>query len=170
VSLPTFQWLPLTWDAVATFLVGIAAVYAAWKVGENQIEIQQRQTRLIENDLKIQLLEKRAACIDEMRQISDAWFRNADLSNEEWSRFLTLHDKAQLLFSPAVTKKLDEASTAIFHSKRNHSRSREYYKRSKGDKAEEFLEKAFAAENKAMEIMPTLLDELIRHTRIDARE
>jgi hypothetical protein len=85
-----------SWEAFATLVTGLVAVGAAWQVGRNQIEIQKRQIKLTENDLKVQLLEKRSACIDEMREIADAWFRQASLSNEEWARFHTMFRQAEL--------------------------------------------------------------------------
>lgn len=161
-------WSHFSWEAFATLAAGLAAVGAAWWVGRNQLEIQRRQLTLIENDLKIQLLEKRSVCVDAMRQISNAWHAQASLSDEEWARFRDLFHQAQLLYPNRVIQKLDNAVSGIFRAKLYHNRSMQYYQRSNDGKGEEFLESAFAAEDKVMKIMPDLLDELINHTRVDA--
>ncbi len=72
-----------SWEAFATLVTSVLAVGAAWHVGRNQLEIQRRQVKLTENDLKIQLLEKRTECIVAMREISDAWTANLELPDNK---------------------------------------------------------------------------------------
>jgi hypothetical protein len=158
------------WQALATFLTGILAVVAAVHVGRKQTKIQERQTRLIENDLKISLLETRTKCVSDMREIYWAWMRYAKLSQEEMHKFYKLMEQAQLMFPLAVSKKLDDLVDATFWSEQHYQRSQIYNDRGEQDLANDRLEKSFAEEDKVMKLMPELLKELVDHTRVDAWE
>ena len=103
----------LDWQAIATLVTGVLAVGAAFCVGRRQTEIQNRQTKLIENDLKIQLLEKRSVCVTSMRKIHHAWHREMTLSDEDWREFYLLSQDVLLLYPKNVTKSLDDAMSAI---------------------------------------------------------
>jgi hypothetical protein len=159
-----------SWEAFATILTGFAAVGAAWFVGSNQLEIQRRQTALTENDLKIQLLDKRSACVKSMREIHYAWLREMHLSDDDWTKFYSLSQDAILLYPKKVTQKLDKAVDGIFLAKQHYQRSQIYNDRGEQDLASEKLEKSFNEEDKVMKIMPELLDELIAYSRVDAWE
>ncbi len=159
-----------SWEAFATLTTGVLAVGVAAWVGFNQVKLQRRQTKLIENDLKIQLLEKRSKCVESMRKISSAWIAHMKLTDEEWLNFHALFREAELLFPPDVTKNLDQALSGIFWAKQHFKRSSQYYERGDTKQAEHRMDDAFAEEDKVMKIMPTLLNELIDHTRIDAWE
>jgi hypothetical protein len=163
-------WSLFSWEAFATLLTGVLAVGAASWVGWNQLQLQKRQTRLIENDLKIQLLEKRTICVNDMRDIHYAWMRNAKLSNEEMFKFHKLMEQAKLLFPARVTQKLDEAVSATFWSEQ--LRRRAYDLSHTGDKAsaDSKLEQSFAEEDKVFRLMPELLGDLVEHTRVDVWE
>jgi hypothetical protein len=162
------HWEMFSWEAFATLMTGILAVGAASWVGWNQLQLQKRQTRLIENDLKIQLLDKRIVCVEQMREISDSWSRNTSFSNEEWAKFYLLFRQAELLYPPRVTKKFDDTMKAIFRQKQNNNRSQQHYQKSEENEGDKYLDQAFAEEEKIMKLMPNLLDEIIDDTRIDA--
>ena len=166
----SIDWSEFSWEAFATLVTGIAAVAAAWWVARNQIEIQKRQTKLSENDLKIQLLEKRSACVDELRQISNAWNQNANLSNEERAKFLALLYKVELLYPKIVAKKIDEAISIFRKANYNHIRSNVYYNRGEIEKGDEYSKNASDFEDKFLVVLPLLIDELVKNTRIDAWE
>jgi hypothetical protein len=155
-----------SWEAFAT----LTAVIAAGWVGWNQVKIQRRQTILVENDLKIQLLDKRSACVKSMREIHYAWLREMHLSDDDWTKFYSLSQDAILLYSKKVTQKLDDAVNGVFWVKQHYQRSQIYNDRGEQDLANERLEKSFAEEDKVMKIMPELLDELITYSRVDAWE
>ncbi len=160
----------LDWQAIATLVTGVLAVGAAFCVGRKQTKILNRQTELIENDLRIQLLEKRSVCVTSMRKIHHAWHREMTLSDEEWREFYLLSQDVLLLYPKNVTKSLDDAMSAIFWAKQHYKRSEQYGEQGKVKEADERLEAAFAEEDKIMKIMPKLLDELIEYTRVDAWE
>jgi hypothetical protein len=151
-------------------MTGILAVGAASWVGWNQLQLQKRQTRLIENDLKIQLLEKRSACVKSMREIHYAWGREMHLSDDDWTKFYSLSQDAILLYPKKVTQKLDKAVDGIFWAKQHYRRSQILNDRGEQNLATEKLEKSSAEEDKVMKIMPEILDELIANTRVDAWE
>lgn len=163
-------WSQFSWEAFATLVVGLAAVVAAWWVGQNQIKIQRRQLRLIENDLKIQLLEKRISCVNDMRELHFAYQQHAKLNPEEMFRFHKLLEQAQLLYPANVSNKMRAAVDAAFWAQRHLRRSFDIRQAGDSAKADEKLELAFAEEDKAWHLLPELLDDLIDHTRVDAWE
>ncbi len=160
----------LDWQAIATFATGVLAVGAASWVGWNQLQLQKRQTQLIENDLKIQLLGKRSACVSSMRKIYYAWNQRIRLSDDEWKEFYALSQDVILLYPKELTQKLDDAMSGIFWAKQQHERSHLYHQRGNPKKADELREAADAEEDKVMDIMPGLLPELIKYTRVDFGE
>ncbi|WP_397604035.1 hypothetical protein [Sphingorhabdus sp.] len=92
----SLEWAcELDWQAIATFVTGVLAVGAAFCVGRKQTKILDRQTELIENDLKIQLLEKRSTCVNSMRKIHFA-SKRGKLSDAEWREFYNLSLEATL--------------------------------------------------------------------------
>jgi hypothetical protein len=163
-------WSAFSWEAFATLTTGVFAVVAASWVGYNQVKIQKRQTQLIENELKIQLLEKRSICVTSMRKIHHAWHREMRLSDEERRELYNLSEDALLLYPTKVSKSLDEAVSAIFRAKHHYDRSERYRTEGKTKEADQDLDAAFAEEDKIMKIMPNLLVELIEYTRVDAWE
>ena len=158
------------WQAIATFVTGGLAVGAAVYVGRKQTEIQRRQTILIENDLKIQLLDKRSACVSSMRKIFYAWEQKIRLSEDEWKVFYALSQDVILLYPKELTQKLDDAMSGIFWANQKYEQARLEHNRGNPEKAKERREAAFAEEDKVMKIMPDLLPELIDYTRVDAWE
>jgi hypothetical protein len=160
----------LDWQAIATFVTGFLAVGAAVYVARKQTDIQQRQTRLAENDLKVQLLEKRSACVKSMREIHYAWLREMHLSDDDWKKFYSLSQEVVLLYPKNVAQKLDDAMSGIFWAKQHDTRSQIYHEWGEPDLANVRLEQSFAEEDKVMKIMPDLLEELIEYTRVDAWE
>jgi hypothetical protein len=163
----SIAWSAFSWEAFATLTTGVVAVAAAWWVGYNQVKLQKRHTTLIENDLKIQLLEKRSACVNSMRDILYAWQRNSRLSEEEWRTFYRLSQDAVLLYPKQMNNKLDQAVDGVFRAKHYYSRSQIY--RENGDQSlvKENLQKSFDEEDKLMKIMPELLTEMIEYSRVD---
>ncbi len=164
-------------SAIATLVTGVLAVGAAWYVGRNQLEIQRRQTEiqlrqiaLSENDLKIQLLDKRSACVNAMREIHFAWNRDRHLSDEDWKKFYSLSQDAVLLYPTNLARKLDSAANAVFWAKHHYGRYQFHNDRGNQGQADEKRKQAYAEEDKAMIIMPKLLDELIEYTRVSAWE
>jgi hypothetical protein len=153
-----------SWEAFAT----LSAVIAAGWVGWNQVKIQRRQTILVENDLKIQLLDKRSACVKSMRELHNACDNDTHLSDENRRKFYRLSQDVVLLYPKDICKKLDSAVASISSAKVYYQRSQHY--NNIGDKilAEKKLEQAYAEEDKVIQIMPDLLDELIEYSRVDA--
>lgn len=157
-----------SWEAFSTLMTGIAAVCAAAWVGWNQLQLQKRQTQLIEDDLKIQLLERRAACVSDMREIYWAYMRNAKFSEDEMFKFHKLLEQAELLFPPKVSSKLDEAIKAAFWSERHYRRALDLQNTGENAKADEKLELHFSLDDKVFQLLPELLHDLVLHTRVDA--
>ena len=152
----------IDWQAIATAVTGVLAVGAAFFVGRKQI-------KLIENDLKIQLLEKRSTCVNSMRKIHFA-SKRGKLSHDEWRDFYNLSLEAKLLYPEKITKLLDEAVSVTFDVTDYRRKSEQSRIDGNTKSAERRSQIADEAENKAMKIMPKLLDELIEYTRVDAWE
>ena len=152
----------LDWQAIATLVTGVLAVGAAFCVGRKQI-------KLIENDQKIQLLEKRSTCVNSMRKIHFASERGK-LSHDEWRDFYNLSLEATLLYPKDITRLLDEAVSVTFDATEYRRRSEQSRIDGNTKDAERRSQIADKAEDKAMKIMPSLLDKLIEYTRVDAWE
>lgn len=171
----TIYWSAFSWEAFAALATGIMAVIAATYIGkrqlilqENQLEILSRQTRLTENDLKIQLLEKRTECVIAMREIVNSWARDARLDDDQISQFLQLLRKAELLFPKNLTDKIDDAVMAAMATELFARRSQRCLDEGDEPTSQEFLEKSFEHEDKLFKIMPDLLREIVSQSRIDA--
>ena len=139
-------------------------------MGRKQTEIQRRQTALIENNLKVQLLEQRTQCVNDMREIHWGWMRNAKLSDEEKFKFHKLLEQAELLYPTKVSEKLRDAVNASFWSKHNMRRAFDLKKEGDEGRAKEKLEAAWTDDDKVFKLLPELLEDLINHTRVDAWE
>lgn len=175
------EWLPLTWEAIATMLTGALAVGAAVYVGRKhteianrqadilaeQTKISERQTKLTENDLKIQLLERRSNCVQKMREIHNAWFTNACLSTDERRDFNQLITEVELIYPKNITEKLRETHKEIFRSSWKFSTANKFIEIGNKDRGDAMLKEASNHETKTFDLMPSLVDELIEHSRVD---
>ncbi len=160
----------LDWQAIATFATGILAVCAAIYIGRKQTIIQHRQTILIENDLKVQLLERRSACVSAMRKIFYAWQANVRLEHQQWRDFYSLMDDVELLFPKEVYHDISKAVDGTLWSKRHYDLALLFHKDGKTDEAQKRVQQSQEQENRVHDVMPRLLEAMIRHTRIDAWE
>ena len=151
-------------------MTGVLAVGAASWVGWNQLQLQKRQTRLIENDLKIQLLEKRTACVRSMREIFYEWHAHVRLEHEQWRNFYNLMDEVELLFPKDVYDDIAKAVDGTLWSKLHYERALQYHGEGKTDIAQERSQKSWDEEENVSEVMPRLLNAMVRNTRIDAWE
>jgi hypothetical protein len=166
-------WTEFSWEAFAALVTGIAAVGGAiyigkrqTKIAERQTEILNRQTLLSEQELRIQLLEKRAACVAAMRELVGEWNRRSRLSKEDINKFRRLSWDAQLLYPPEIAKKIDQAFSGTFWSKHYGEQANNLAKAGQSDRAMKHLEMSFEEEDKAMEVMPDLINDLVEHTRV----
>ena len=105
-----------------------------------------------------------------MRKIYYAWDQQIRLSDDEWKEFYALSQDVILLYPKELTQKLDDAMSGIFWAKQQYERSHQYHQRGNPKKADELREAADAEEDKVMDIMPGLLPELIKYTRVDFGE
>lgn len=166
-------WTEFSWEAFAALFAGIAAVGGAiyigkrqTKIAERQTEILNRQTHLAEQELRIQLLEKRSACVAAMRELTGAWNMNARFSDDEHDKFRQLLWDAQLLYPSEVGEKIKQAVEETFWSQVLYNRAQRYHDMGKADHADKKLAESFAEEDKAMEVIPDLINDLIEHTRV----
>ncbi len=155
-----------SWEAFAT----LTAVIAAGWVGLNQVKIQRRQTILVENDLKIQLLDKRTECVKSMREIHSAWITEKQLTHQERAKFRALFQEAELLYPSNVVRKIEEVMAGVSLAEISHNLSYHYEDIGELDVADEHSDRAVAQEKALFEAMPKLIQILVTNTRVDAWE
>jgi hypothetical protein len=154
------------WQALATFVTGILAVAAAIHVGRKQTEILNRQAKIAENQIKIELFGDRVACVKKMHDLYSMWNQDGRLKNEQIREFIDLFYDVELLFPKNIYKEMDEASLYILNIERYHRRASDYTEDRNEAKRKEFLEKAWAEEDKLSPILPQLFQSLKEATRI----
>lgn len=105
-----------------------------------------------------------------MREITQSWFQNMELSDDEWRNFYNLSLDAQLLFPADLVTRLESAVDSSLLVKHHTRRSAQYREQGKHDHATEQLEKCYLEEDKLIDLMPKLLKQLIEYSRVDAWE
>ncbi|MEK6541093.1 MAG: hypothetical protein AABZ45_03120 [Pseudomonadota bacterium] len=155
------------WQASATLTTGILAVGAALWVGKKQTGIQRRQIQLAENDLKIQLLDRRFDCIERIRQIRSAYVGSSTLSVEQIVEFFEVIRLAELIFPVAAVDNLRRVSAQL--AQVEHFRRMGDAAQSRHD--ETARQQAITQENESamaiLDALPSLVDELVIAAKID---
>lgn len=159
-------WSDFSWEAFAAIFTGSIAVMGAVWVGLKQTKILAQQSFLTETNLRIQLLERRSACIEQMREVVSEWQRDARLSPESMVKFQRAFQDGELLFSRAIAAEMEEALGGLFMTAHWQRRSQYYYERGKETDGTLALEKSFAEDNKIFAIMPKLLEKLKAESRV----
>ena len=167
----TMQFAEITasipWDAVATFGAGLMAVFAAWNIGRRQNGILARQTIVAENDLKIQLFERRSACLNELRRLYYLHSTNGKLEIEDIRTFQELMFAAQVLFPIEIVSRFEETFSETHGAFQKHDRSQLYFKRGENERGEKFREEAWEHDDRVFKLLPELLEGLKAETRPD---
>lgn len=101
-----------------------------------------------------------------MRRISAAWHTHAIVPDEQWQELLALLEDAQLLYPDELVAEISKALDSSLRQKLHGNRATEYYDRGDQQRFDAQNAKSMAAEDELMEIMPSLLDKMISHTRI----
>lgn len=172
------NWSSFSWEAFATLTTGLAAVFAAWRVGHRQLALlaeqqkftveQARQARDLKfQELRITLLDRRIECIKRMREIESDFLREAKVKSERLPDLTFLIHNCILIFPGSITQDLDKILTASILSRSHFERSRHYNSIQNEPKASEFLEKGFSEEDTVMALMPKMTERLIEFTRIN---
>lgn len=167
VTLAVGEATQLPWGAMATMFAGSAAVVAAWWIGKRQTSILDRQSKIAEGDLKIQLFERRADCVSRMRILYTQYMRNGRFEPEELNELQKLMFDIQLLFPSEVVKAAEEMFDASSSSHWKGARAHYYHEAGKPDKAKQLLEESFKHDDTLFEGIPALFEELKEHTRLD---
>jgi hypothetical protein len=171
------EWLPISWEAIATFATGglavIGATVVGWRQGTISKTTRDLQKQIADDDLKIrqqslriELLDQRSKCVSAMREIVGNWNRDMSLSDDNSQKFQTLLWDAQLLFPPEVVAKIKQAVEGTFWSDVWAKRSQYYHKIGDAERGKAKLEQSYHEEDKAMAVMPDLVDMLVEHTRV----
>ena len=170
-------WTEFSWESFAALFTGIAAVGGAIYIGKRQTKIAERQTELLAqqaaSDLKLKLqtlrmklLERRADCIQKMRRISAAWYTEAFIPDEQRQEFWALLEDAQLLYPDVIVDEIRKALDSSNRERWHNKRANEYGDRGDQQRSQAQLEISLKADDELFEIMPSLLDKMISHTRI----
>lgn len=171
------NWSAFNWDSFSTLFTGLVAFGGAVFLGARQLKISRRQIdiqhRLATDDLKlrqqtlrIELLGRRSDCVRKMRNVSSAWYQNANLTHDEWMELRSVLDDAQILYPDSVVGDIDVAVRELMTERLHAKRASEYRERGDEVHAQEQISKEFAASDKVFEVMPELLGKMIAHTRI----
>jgi hypothetical protein len=162
----SIYWSDFSWEAFATIWTALVAVAGAVWVGHRQTRILEQQSKLTETNLRIQLLERRTACITTMQDVVAEWHREANLSPERFAAFQKAFNEAELLFSKKIATEMEAALGGLFWAKHWQRRSYDYHQRGKSAEAGTTLEKSFAEDDKVFRIMPGILDKLKGESRV----
>ncbi len=142
-------WSEFSWEAFSALFTGVAAVGGAiyigirqTKIAERQTEILSRQTMLAEQELRIQLLEERSACVADMRELVGKW-NITRLDDGDLDKFRQLSWKAELLYPPEIAEKIKTAFSGTFWSKRLGEKANYHAEAGQSDRASNHLEMSF---------------------------
>ena len=152
---------------MGTLITGGLAVWAAKTIGLEQAKILASQNKIAENSLKIQLLEARSKCVSEMRDVYSSYSADGALRGQDWIKFKELYQKSRLLFPKSFVQKIEQAVDSTFFAEHHLKRSRDFNERGLSNEAEKALQKAFMAEDKSNDLIPTMLSDMIEYSRID---
>jgi hypothetical protein len=180
------EWLPFSWEAFATIFTGLAAVVGAVVIGLKQSKIAQKQAdiqdaqrkdvnaareqdRLLQfQNYQVSLLDRRSEFVQKFRTVWTKFLQDGTLSDEDWRELVGIFHTAQLIYPTAIVVDLDRASTSIMRAKLHNRRADSYHQSGQETKAQEQLDKAFAADDTAVEAMQKLLDRVIDASRVIA--
>lgn len=173
----SIDWQSFTWEAFATLATGAAAVVAATLVGFRQIRLAHQQTELARRErergyhlnlatYQVSLLEARREFLRAFEEIWYEFLRDATLGHEKWGRLVRILLDAKLLFPEALAGRLDAAASSIQMHKLHRQRAQNYFEQGVEDKAQKQLTKAFEQDDKTLEALNGLFDELVRASRV----
>jgi hypothetical protein len=168
-----YELVPPDWSGVA----GLLAVLAALWVGARQIaisrELKELQNKIAADDLqirqqnlRIELLDRRSKCVASMREIVSSWSASIRLPPEDIQKFRGLLWDAELLYPPEIVAKIEQAVEGTFWSEHWAKRSQSYFEAGEVDRAKEKREQSFEEEDRATAVMPNLVKLLIEYTRV----
>ena len=170
-------WTEFSWESFAALFTGITAVGGAIYIGKRQTKIAERQTELLaqqaasdlklrQQTLRMELLERRADCIQKMRRITDAWFADFTIDAAGRLELSELLEDAKLLYPDALVMEISDAlsfaSLEAFQSKT----AEKYIDRGDQKLSQIWLEKSSKSDDKLEKVMRSLLGKMVAHTRI----
>ncbi len=175
--IPSFDWLPLTWDAVAVFVTGLAAVGGATVVGRKQAAIAKQQAEIqkfqAENDrklrantLKLELLEQRSEIIGKLRRVYLAFNANVELTSDDRRTLGEAIQSAELIFQADLIKGLRDISLKTGKLGFINRRADQAYRRGNSEKGDEYNEEASQLEAEVFTQLPDLINSMIEHSRL----
>lgn len=105
-------WTAFSWEAFATLVTGLAAVFAAYRVGQRQTAIQKNQVSLKEQGNKIALLERRLKVYEAVHTfIIEAIGSLGSIPAEKERDFKAAKLHAQFILSETIDTFLNEVWT-----------------------------------------------------------
>jgi hypothetical protein len=111
--IPEMSFAYLSWEAFSTFAAGGLAVLGAWFIATKQLEIQRaqleivdRQTRLLALETKAALFERRIEVYDATQAALNELVRTAKFPSATFGNFVIAVGKAELLFPSEVYSRL----------------------------------------------------------------
>lgn len=178
--MPEFQWLPLTWEAIATFFTGIAAVTGAYFIGRKQTKLTELQTinqlkmdefsrQLRSDELKLQLLERRLLCIRAVQRASSLYVANVRFEPGELQDLLQAVQEAQLIFPDRLISGIQECAYKTMLISNKYRLQSSLRERGKEHEADSALNAALQMEGEVFSALPDLATAMISLARISDR-
>jgi hypothetical protein len=174
---PGVEWLPFSWEAFATLATGFAAVFAAWLIGKRQTDILARQIadareaserdfKLREQTLRVELLNHRYEMIDEIRRIWGQWQQDGVLSDDDWNALRKVFHRAQLLYPAPIVDSIAMALKELTNHKREQARADQHFEGGRDEVAQKHLEKSFEADDAVISVMDPLLFQVLESSKV----
>jgi len=172
-----FDWLPLTWDAVAIFLTGLFAVGGAVFVGRKQVAITRSQNliqqqladddrRLRQQTIKLALLERRSDCLDRLQELLSVYQAKAELESGDQRELYHLLRQSQLIFPKSVVDGMEDVLDDSGRQRVAYKQQQSLRIRGKETEADKVLNRAIDLEHKIFDRLPALVEAMISSSRI----
>ncbi len=100
-------------NGLGTVLIAGAVAYIAYRQFHNQKTQNAFQNRMLEQDLRIKLLQQRASVIEDFRLVYDHYFREAGLDEDGVSKMISVSQRGALLFHDDISRKIEQLADKL---------------------------------------------------------
>ena len=151
--------LSVDWQALATFVTGIAAVGAA-------LVVALKQDRLRRNETRVALLETRREVLAKFDRVSGQWWAEAKLDRDGIMLFQDLLRDIELVFDQSVYRRAETIFKDTVWQRAFESNINAYLKSQQFDKHQENVQKASKMLEDLCERLPQLRELLVSATQV----
>jgi hypothetical protein len=112
-----FQQVLQAINGIGTLLVAVVVAVIGYRQFRSQQAQNNFQNRIVEQDLRIKLLEQRAGVIDDFRTIYSHYFKAAGLDDDGISKMLSVSQRGALLFHSNISNEINELTDDLLKHK-----------------------------------------------------